>query len=177
MRPRHLSDGELTDVLEGAGDARARAHVAACSACGSRLEAASRGMALARQADVPEPPAPYWGAFRRRVGERIGDEAARGWGPRLLPILAAVAALLVIVPALRTTAPPSSHPVLPAWSALPPAEEDEGLAVLRDLALAEAELPTGRELGGIAQDLADLTEEESRALAEALRRGIEGGEL
>lgn len=172
---RHLTDDQLTDVLEGAANGPARGHVESCPACASRVEEARSGLDLAREADVPEPSPLYWEAFRRSVERRIVAEAERrGWRRTWLPVFAAAAALALIVPALRGPGRPSPAPALPAWSALPPADEDTALAVLEGVALADADLPVVEGDRGVAEELARLSDEEAWAVRDALRGSLEG---
>jgi len=176
---RHPSDESLLDLAEGDGTAAGRAHVGACAACAARVEAARAGLALARRADIPEPSPLYWEAMRRNVGRRIAQEPRRLWSAWLAP-LAATAAVAVAAAALtigRVPAPPrpAVEPPLPAWSALPPAEDDASLAVIEGLATAEGGLSAMDEGRGVGAFLAGLSEEDSRALAESLRGASEGG--
>lgn len=174
---RHLTDEELMDVLGGDANGPARRHRESCPTCASRVEEARDGLGLAREADVPEPSPLYWEAFRRSVERRIAAEAkGRGWRRTWLPVLAAAAGLALIVPALRGPGRPSPSPapVLPAWSALPPAEEDAALAVLEGVALADAGLPIVEGDRGLAEELARLSDEEAWAVRDALRRNLAG---
>lgn len=165
---RHVTDETLLDALEGTADAESRRHAEACAACAERVEEARGGRVLAREAEVPEPSALYWEAFRRNVGRRIeSDSAGRSWRWACLPVVAAAAAVLLAVPALRP--PFSPAPVLPAWSALPPADQDAGLAVLEGLDIAEADLSAVDGERDMIESLADLSDEEARAFQDALR--------
>jgi hypothetical protein len=142
------------------------------------VDEAALGLALTHEAEVPEPSPLYWEAFRRQVGRRILSEDRTSWRWRLVPLLAAAAALVVIVPSLKPgRAPGSLAPVVPGWSALPPAEEDPGLVVLQGLAASNPELAPPREGRGLAELLGDLSEEESLALTDALRKKLKEGEL
>jgi hypothetical protein len=176
---QHLSEERLLDVVEGAAEERARAHLTVCPACRRRVDEAALGLALAHEADVPEPSPLYWEAFRLQVGRRIMGDDRRSWRWRLVPLLAAAASLVVIVPSLKAPggAPGSLAPVVPAWSALPPAEEDAGLVVLQGLAASDPELAPPREGRGVAELLGDLSEDESLALTDALRKKLKEGEL
>ena len=121
------------DALERRADgaaARARRRLR-----GLRRRAPARratGLALARAADVPEPSPLYWESFRRQVGRRIVEEAPRRAVARVAaPAFATAAAasssaLLFVRGGPRGSARAGAAP-LPAWSALPPAEEDAGL--------------------------------------------------
>lgn len=168
-------------MLEGRG-ATDRAHVDACPQCRARLDEAQRGLALAAGAEVPEPSPLYWESLRRQVSRRVDEESERGpafWRRISLgPALAAAAVLAGIVTFLplagRQPAPLPERP-LPAWSALPPAEEDEGLDVLRAVAPAVADASVPAACGGVAECVIDLSDEESQVLADHLRREIGQG--
>jgi len=166
----HLSDQTMTDVLEKGGSPAEWAHVASCPACRSRLEDARGALQLASMAEVPEPPGLYWEALRRNVSRRVAEEPSRrprwGW---LLPMAAATAAVVVIAVFLGGQPPVPSVPLLPAWSALPPVEDDAGLTVVSGFTEGElAEWDEGRGLGAF---VAGLSDEESEALVAAL--GVE----
>lgn len=174
----HLSDQTMAGVLEGGGSPVEWAHVASCAECRSRLEDARAALELASQAEVPEPPGIYWEALRRNVSRRIAEEpVGRSWRGWLLPLAMATAAVVVLAVSLvgRPPVPSEPGPLLPAWSALPPVEEDDGLAVVRGL--AEGELPEWDEGRGLGAFVADLSEEESEALVAALRVERPEGDL
>jgi hypothetical protein len=181
---RHLSEEALVDLLDGTGgDPEARAHAAACEHCRARLERAASGLELAREADVPEPSPLFWDSFRRQVDRRIqaGDPAPVWRRFAAAPWLAVAAALLVAVAVLmprgHAPAPDDARsPVLPAWSALPPAEEDPGLALLAVVVPGTTGLGPLAEcqgLGDCLTEAAALSDEESDALTEALQRELE----
>jgi hypothetical protein len=177
---RHVTDEALFEVLEGAGRADATAHAASCGACAARLDEARAGLALARGAEVPEPSPLYWEAFRRSVARKIesdGSGGARrfvGWS-----LVAAAAAAAIVVVVLRPPVMPSAtpSPMLPAWSALPPADQDEGLAVLQGLAEGDGELAAVRGERLVVDSLVDLSDEEVQAVGDALRRDRREGDL
>jgi hypothetical protein len=165
---RHVTDETLLDLLEGTADAESRRHAEACAACAERVAEARGGRELAREAEVPEPSPLYWEAFRRTVGRRIESESAgRSWRWAWLPVAATAAAVLLTVPAQRHSF--SSVPVLPAWSALPPADQDAGLTVLEGLDIADADLSAVDGERDVVESLADLSDDESRAFQDALR--------
>jgi hypothetical protein len=66
--------------------------------------------------------------------------------------------------------------VLPAWSALPEAEDDPSLLVLEGLAAGDGGLGALDEGGGVGPFLASLSDEDDRALADTLRGTGQGGE-
>ncbi len=177
---RHVSDESLPDLAEGGGSDEDRAHAAGCGACTARVEETRAVLALARRADVPEPPPLYWEAMRRNVGRRLAEEPRRA--PRwawLTPVAAAAAAVVaVVVLTTGRTHAPSAPPerTLAAWSALPPAEDDASLEVLEGLAVADADLAELDEGRGVGAFLAGLSDEDDRALADSLRSARQGGE-
>ncbi|HSD27854.1 MAG TPA: hypothetical protein VLL75_11170 [Vicinamibacteria bacterium] len=177
----HVSDELLLDVVDATAPAAAREHVAGCEACRARVAGAAEALALAAEVDVPEPPALYWEAFRKQVGRRLERQGRPAWRAAywLLP-LAAAAGLFLAVPTMRSprgvpSPSPAGVALLPAWSALPPAEEDEGLEVLQAVATAEPDLVTGFERNGLQEMLLDLSDEESRAVVEGLKADVEDG--
>jgi hypothetical protein len=176
----HLTDDMLAETLEGQGSSEARRHLTECPDCASRLDEARRGLEIARAAEVPEPPPLYWEVFRRQVGRRISEEAParRSVAFWLFPALATLA-VLIAVGILRgpNGSRPGELPVtLPAWSALPPAEEDEGLEVLQALAARGGPLDAALPPQTVAAELSQLSEEESEVLADALRHEMTGAD-
>jgi hypothetical protein len=165
---RHVTDETLLDVLEGTADAESRRHAEACAACAEKVEEARGGRAVAREAEVPEPSPLYWEALRRNVERRIEkDSTPRSWRWAWLPVVATAAAVLLVLPVLRPPFPPAPAPLLPAWSALPPVDQDAGLAVLEGLDIADADLSADGERD-VVESLADLSDEEARAFQAAL---------
>ena len=175
--PRHLSEEELLDLLEGRTSARCPDHVGGCAHCQARLEHAREGWSLARQAEVPEPPPGFWEVSWNRVERRIAaDERPVGlW--QMGPWLAAAAAVVALVALGPRVGPTVGSPErVPAWVALPASDEDPGLAVLAALS------PEAEEVGpvahcGLPHCLLELTDEESVSLSEALREELEGRTL
>jgi hypothetical protein len=178
----HLTDDMLAEALEGLGSAEARRHLAECPDCSARLEEARLGLEHARAAEVPEPPPLYWEVFRRQVGRRISEEqpARRAFAFWLFPALAVAVGVLIAFGFLRSPDVPrpleSAAATLPAWSALPPADEDEGLEVLQALAAEGDPLDTALPARGVAGELSDLSDEESEVLADALRNEMTGAD-
>jgi len=174
----HLTDDMLAEALEGLGSPEVRRHLSECADCAGRLDEARLGLELAQASEVPEPPPLYWEVFRRQVGRRIGEEAParRAVAFWLFPALATLA-LLIAVGFFRvrdeseTDAPAAT---LPAWSALPPADEDEGLEVLQALAAQGDRLDAALPTQTVAGDLSLLSEEESEVLVDALRSELTG---
>jgi hypothetical protein len=168
--PSHLASENLMGVLDGTVSAPERDHVASCATCRALLEEARAGLALAEDGDVPEPSPLYWESLRRQVGRRIETHQRRTWAFRLLPLFAAAAALVLVLPSLRVAPPPTPAPApaLPAWSPLPPADEDPGLQVLSALAVSTPDLALG-DCTGVTECASELSEDESGELLQALR--------
>ncbi len=177
---RHVTDEVLLDLVEGNADGEARRHVEECMACRARVEQATAGWHAARDAEVPEPSPLYWEVFRRQVGRHIEASDPKAWRPlALVPILAAaaiMAAVTVIVPGSGGRGIDEPNETVPAWFALPSSENDDGLAVLAGVApQAGVELTTTTQCHDVGHCLATLSEEESEALAAALRGDLEKG--
>jgi hypothetical protein len=176
---RHVSDESLPDLAEGGGSEAERAHAAACPPCAARVEETRAALDLARRADVPEPSPLYWEAMRRGVGRRIAEEPRRTQRWAWLAPMAAATAVVAVVAFLagRPPAPSASpEPGLPAWSPLPPAEDDASLEVMEGLAATDVEAGELDEGRGVAAFLAGLSDEDYGALVESLRDAGLGGE-
>lgn len=170
----HLQDDLLLDVMEGTAPAEASRHARECGQCSARVAEARAGFALAAGADAPEPSPLFWDTFRRRVAADIdaGRPAVRSRfatfvAPALLATAATVA-FLSFVP--RTPAPLSVVPVPVAAVSAPPVADDAAL----DAAIASIDDLGCRDVDAC---VASLTDEESRALAEALRADLGSGDL
>jgi len=180
MKP-HLMEEAVLDLALGEGRSAERAHAATCEECGARLEETRAALELARRAEVPEPSPLYWRALRSGVNRRIAEAGSEPRRFGILVPLAAAAGLLAAVLSLRSAPPPPQQPQpsetrLPAWSALPLEEEDDGLRVLEGLALASGEIGDWQAADGLEGYLASLTDDESRVLADRLRQQAQGGE-
>ena len=173
----HVSDDAVIDLALSAGTASERAHVESCEACAGRVREATSAFELVQRAEVPEPSPFYWQALRHGVSQRIAQEgrASRRFA-MLVPVAAAAAVLAVLFVGRTLPLPGALAPGLAAWSALPLEEEDEGLRVLEGLAISSGELAEWERGEGLSVYLANLTDDESRVLAETLRRRGPGGE-
>ena len=173
----HVPEPRLLEFLEGKGGAD-RAHVESCALCGARLSEARAGLALARDADMPEPSPFYWESLRRQVNSRLDASSERvplwrSW--RLGSVLAAAAVIAAIATFLPVAAPPPhAERPLPAWSALPPADDDPGLDVLKAMGPEVAEVAPAA-CAGMTECMVELSDEESQALAEHLRGELAAG--
>jgi hypothetical protein len=134
----HLSPEEFVDAAEGTRTDASLPHLAECDRCRRELADLRRTMAVASDADVPEPSPLFWQHLSARIGERIDAEATnvgRAWWqawirPRVLVPLSA-AALLVLIVALapnfrsaRVAAPVGPGPV----AAVEPSNDSADLA-------------------------------------------------
>jgi hypothetical protein len=167
----HLEDDVLLDVIEGAASVEATRHAAECSECALRMDGARAGLALAVGADAPEPSPLFWDAFRRRVASAIEAEPPRRrFGGFFVPGLLAAGAVVALVTFLPIDPGPAVSPApLVASSAQPVTEEGAGV---------DAASAYDLECQDVAACVAGLTDEESRALAEALRAELgQSGDL
>jgi hypothetical protein len=174
---RHLSEERLFDAAESVVEPDERAHLEECAECRALREEVRAGLVLAREADVPEPSPLYWEAFRRQVGRRIAEERRPGrkW---LLPLAAAAAAAAFLLPlSSGVNSRRASGPVLPAWSALPPADEDDGLALLAGSGVGESDLAAVAETADVDELLGDLSDEEQAAVGKLLQQRARPGAL
>jgi hypothetical protein len=144
------------------------------------VDEARSALGLTVRAALPEPAPIFWDVMRRRIAGRLSEAPpARG---RRRPLWAAAAvagaamAVLATGVGIRPTVEPP-HPAaaaLPAWSALPPADEDPGMPVLETIAPIVASAPSV-ECPDVAECVAGLSDDESRALADVLRAKIAQG--
>lgn len=164
----HLEDDVLLDVTLGAASVEATRHAEKCAECARRVADARAGLALARGAEAPEPSPLFWDAFPRRVASAIEAEPRpRRLGGFFVPALFATAATVAVLAFLPLDpGAPVVSPAPLASSALLAAEEgaDAAMAAAYDVA----------ECRDVAACVASLTDEESRALADALRAELDG---
>lgn len=166
----HPGDDALLDVIEGAASVETSRHVTACASCAGRIAEVRAGLSMAAAAEAPEPSPLYWEAFPGRVAAAIDARPAR---PRyagfLLPALLATAATVAVVAYLpRDPALPAPTPS--TWASLPAADD----TVTEGVATGVSEEMVG--CRDVAECVADLSDEESRAFAEALRAELAAGE-
>jgi hypothetical protein len=169
----HLADDVLLDVIEGAASAEATRHAGECAECARRLADARAGLSMAAGAGAPEPPPLYWNAFRRRVATAIEADSRprRRFGGFFVPALLATAAMVAVATFLpREPGAPAVAPAPRAASSALPAPDDGA-----DTTASAEDLVGCRD---VAACVASLTDEESRAVAEALRAALaQSGDL
>lgn len=177
----HLSDAVLMDVVEGAAGERAERHVAACASCRARVDEARTALGFAAVAAVPEPIPSYWDVMRRRVAQGLLEApAARSRRPLWAAATAAAGAAVIAVAVLgpgKAPAPPVATPAasLPAWSPLPPADEDPALPILELVAPTVAAAAPAAFCSDVSECVVGLSDEESGELADALRAQLAAG--
>ena len=171
----HPEDDALFDVADGNASAEAVLHVAACAECAGRVADARAGLALASSTEVPEPSPLFFDALRGRVAAALdgaAPPARRRYAGFLLPAFLATAATVAVIAYLPTDArAPLPSPTASAWSSLPAAGDPAGEAVASTVSAEE--IVACRD---VAECVAGLSEEESRAFADALRAELAGSE-
>jgi hypothetical protein len=141
---RHLTADELVDLVEGVALESNVPHLTTCATCRQQLAELRATMAMASEADVPEPSPLFWDHFSSRVRDAVAAEGAApaswwrrlsSWPGVMAPISAAAAAILVvaIVSRMPSNAPQVNSPA-PASSALSGAS---GVELLNDSMSAE----------------------------------------
>jgi hypothetical protein len=176
----HVPDAALMDVLDGAAGDRVRQHVAACEACRARVEDARAALDWTAQATVPDPIPSYWDVFRRRVAHALVEvPAERSRRPLWAAAAVAGAAMIAVLTLRPAPGPVAPHPTtvapMPAWSALPPADEDPALPILEQVAPTVVAASPAVECADVSECVVSLTDEESGELADALRAQLARG--
>jgi hypothetical protein len=195
---RHLTEGELLDLAEGAQPEPSAGHLASCEACRRQLMDLRSAMTAAAAVDVPEPSPLFWEHLSARVREAVeaeGRSSEAGWRLRwpswraVVPIgalaMLALTAALMLRPAHESStaanAAAGSGITDTAADAGDPAQitDDSSLTLLADLtsdldwdAASEAGLAPGA--GAVDDVVTSLSSGERRELhrllQEALRR-------
>ena len=139
----HASDAALMDVVEGAAGDRARAARApAVRAARARVDEARAALASRRRRTVPEPSRSSGTCFAGASGARSAKRRPRRRGgrsgPRPRSRQPCGRAVLMVGPSpvAGRPAPRTALATLPAWSPLPPADEDPALPLLEQAAPA-----------------------------------------
>jgi hypothetical protein len=177
----HASDAALMDVLDGTASDRILSHVSGCERCRARVEEARAAMTLAVGAAAPEPAPIYWEAMRRQVARGLAGPSRPRFRRPLWAAAAVAGAAMAALVAVRPgptpvePSPAATTAALPAWSPLPPADEDPGLPVLEQVAPMVVAASPALECGDVAECVTGLDDEESRALTEILREEMGEG--
>lgn len=165
----HLTGETLMDALDGTLTGGAAEHAASCRECAFLLAEARAGLALAEKALVPEPAPAFWTTMRAGVAREV-DHVHRARRALLFaPAALAAAAAIAVVALPRPEAPLAPAVPMPAWSALPSAEEDPSLDMLESVAAGWSADLALNGCGDVVGCVAALSEEDARDLAEALR--------
>lgn len=177
----HLTTDELVDALDGGLAPSRQAHLDACAPCREQVAALGAVLTETRGVEMPEPSPLYWQHLSDRVRSAIDAEpaAATGWGGWLRwPVLAPVAALVLVVLALAVSLPrePREEPARAASDAvaIDEAPPDERFAIVADL-VGDMDWDTAMSAGLAvkpgAADVAvlDLTASEQQELTRLLR--------
>ena len=118
---RHLTGDELVDLADGVVLESDVPHVAACATCRQQLTELRATLAMASEAEVPEPSPLFWDHFSSRIREAVATQGAAGvrwwrrlasWPGIMAPISALAAALLIVAIVLVSRAPvlPEAQP-------------------------------------------------------------------
>ena len=165
----HLEDDVLLDVMEGRASAEAARHARECAECARRVADAREGLSLAVSADAPSPSPLFWTAFRSRVAAGIAAPR-RMRSPLFAPALLATAAMIaaaIYLPSRSRQSPGPSSPVAMATPTL------DGAPL--EVPVSADELV---ECPDVAECVVELSDADSRALADALRAELaENGDL
>jgi hypothetical protein len=177
----HVSDAALMDAVDGAAGDRVQGHLATCARCRARVDEARTALRWTAAATVPDPIPSYWDVMRRRVARVLVEAPATRsrrplWAAATVAGAAVIAAVLIVGPSPTPVAPSASGPsTLPAWSPLPPADEDPALPILELVAPAVVAAAPAAECSDVSECVVGLTDEESGALADALRAQLARG--
>jgi len=193
---RHLTEGELLDLAEGAQPEPLAGHLASCEACQRQLMDLRSAMTAAGAVDVPEPSPLFWQHLSARVREAVeaeGRPSGAGWRLRwaswraIVPIgalaMLALTAALMLRPAHESStagnAPAGSEitDTAPDAGDLAQIVDDPSLTLLEDLtsdldwdAASEAGLAPGT--GAVDDVVTSLSSGERRELHRLLQEAL-----
>ena len=178
---------EFVDLADGLLPAARRAHLHECASCRATADDVCAALALAAEADVPEPPALFWPGINARVRAAIaGSEGRRAWFGWLpwrvwLPIAGLAAVIVVVAATVDGLAP--REPAAPPMASMAvldddlPRDDDDALALMVDLA---ASLPGDSwdalgvtRIPDLREAVSALSDDEQDALAELLHEAVE----
>jgi hypothetical protein len=129
----HPSDLDLDALLQDPGNLEAQAHLVGCPPCAARLRERRAVQALLQELEPVEPSELEWKRIDRHVLEAVerraeARQAQRSWLVIAVPVLAAVAAGLVIAVKLVTVAH-APRPAIPIAEVVAPAQAAVALAI------------------------------------------------
>ena len=166
MTMRHLEDDVLVDVMEGRATGEASHHARECADCAARVAEAREAWSLAESAEAPSPSPRYWTAMRSRIAASLDAQPRRARSGFFAPALFAAAAMIAAALFLPTGSPLATRPAPVAVSS----------PELETIAVADAPITVDElaECPDVAQCVVSLSEDESDALADALRAELAG---
>ena len=165
----HLSDDTLLDVLEGTAACAERAHLETCAECARASCEAKAALLRRADADVPEPSPLYWDRSAGRSAAASRKSAPVGASVAAAPWRRRRPGSLFVVPLFAGPAPARLRPpapVLPLVGA-PAGRGGRGPRLVAEAGLVETDLAAVGEMKGVDECLADLTDDEARALGSA----------
>jgi hypothetical protein len=149
---RHLTEGELLDLAEGAQPEPSVGHLASCEACRRQLMDLRSAMTAVAAVDIPEPSPLFWAHLSARVREGVeaeGRSSVAGWPlwwpmwRAIIPISALTMLALTAALMMRPVHESSTAANVPAGPEitdtaadagdLPQMTDDQSLALLGDL--------------------------------------------
>jgi hypothetical protein len=148
---RHLTADELVDLVEGVALESDVPHLATCATCRQQLAELRATMAMASDAQVPEPSPLFWDHFSSRVRDAVAAEGAvpaswwrrlSSWPGIMAPMSAAAAAILVSAIVLKTMSTPSNRPEVKSPVASSAQATSSGLSGTSGVELLNDSTPT-----------------------------------
>ncbi|MFQ5791142.1 MAG: hypothetical protein ACE5JI_11795 [Acidobacteriota bacterium] len=180
----HATMEILVDLAEGAAvDAVWLQHVEDCQECSAQVASLRRILAIAGDAELPEPGQGYWRKFGPRLRKRLQDEGSQKGRARRWPwaVVAALAVMLMGWLAGDVVRPPRSVVPQSVETLLPPVGADAEFQFILSVAeLAGPDDELADELAGAPLaflpyspfDPAQLTPEEQQALLDELEQDL-----
>ena len=100
---KHLTHGELVDLIDGVLSEQRAAYLGACARCRQQANELRAVMREAREVDVPEPSPLFWDHLSARVREGVAAEPATGsptwwpgWSPSRLALALTAGAVILL---------------------------------------------------------------------------------
>jgi hypothetical protein len=177
---RHLSEVNLVDAAEDAASPDVAAHLQGCADCAARVGLLRSALVELGEGAVLEPSERRLADLRRAIGRRLdaqgGPGASRAWQRWLWVPVAALGAAAVVMVAVGPPAPTrQALRTLPAWT-VPAENEDLAMTAVSGLDPSADDVAVVTGDGGVAEQVASLSDDETAALVQALRTEM-GGSL